>query len=228
MFARGFGIAFTSLVVALSSTARGAADDVTIEQANELFKQGNWSAAIAAYKDIAGRHPEDGAVWTRLGMSLKHLERYDEAVAVLQRADEVGFSPRQVRYQLACVFALQSRKEKAFSSLNRALQAGYSNPRQMESDAGLDNLTLVNILGPLLRMMASTAHCVSESHRDDEIVGGILATLVEQAESIERIFQRWQDTTFPKSAEIRAAFRRGDREAARAIVRDDQHAAEGR
>ena len=138
MFARRIAVA--SLVLALSSTARGASDDVTIERANELFQQGDWSAAIEAYRDIAARHPEDGAAWTRLGMSLKHLERYDEAVAVLQRADDVGFSPRQVRYQLACAFALQSRKEKAFSWLNKALQAGYSNPRQMESDAELDNL----------------------------------------------------------------------------------------
>ena len=140
MFARGFGIAFALVVVASSPTARGASGEVTVEQANELFQQGDWSAAIEAYKDIVARQPENGAVWTRLGMSLKQLERYDEAVAALQRADDVGFTPRQVRYQLACAFALQSRKEKAFSWLNKALQAGYSNPRQMESDAELENL----------------------------------------------------------------------------------------
>ena len=68
----------------------------------------------------------------------------------------------------------------------------------------LDDLTLVNILEPLLCMLASTAWCAHESHRDHDTVAGVLSTLCEQATSAQAIFQRWQDTTFPKHAEMRA------------------------
>ena len=118
--------------------ASGAAAQT--EEADRLFASQDWQGAARAYADVTKTDPENGRVWLRLGVALTSLERYDEAIAALQKADSLSWLPPITLVQLARAQALALNKEGALRSLERALEAGYSSLDALTSDEAFRDL----------------------------------------------------------------------------------------
>jgi dienelactone hydrolase len=95
--------------------------------------------AAAAYGDYVKAHPDDAVAWMRLGLSQAH-ERSPGAEASLEKAASLGARTPIDRYNLACGYALLGQKEKAFDWLDRAIEAGLSDRRLVETDDDLASL----------------------------------------------------------------------------------------
>jgi tetratricopeptide (TPR) repeat protein len=73
-------------------------------------------------------------------MDLHGDERYDEAIDAFRKAIGAGYREDAASYNIACGYALQGNRDKAFEWLKKASEAGFDVAAYLERDDDLDNL----------------------------------------------------------------------------------------
>jgi hypothetical protein len=82
--------------------------------------------AFVAAREAAGRHRAE--------------KRHDAEAAALELADRVRPADPATLYDLACAYALDGRKAKALSALERAVAAGFADADRLAEDPDLGSL----------------------------------------------------------------------------------------
>lgn len=73
--------------IALITTALLSAQQLPVaEPAQRAFEEGRWEDAIDEYREILDEFPEDRLSWLRIAQAERELERYEAALASLERA----------------------------------------------------------------------------------------------------------------------------------------------
>jgi tetratricopeptide (TPR) repeat protein len=134
-------LAWLFLAVALSTSAQQDLNaDVLSREANTAYEAKNWERAAKLYeelsKDMTTPPPR---VWLRLGAALRSLGRYEEALAAFEKAGQSG-AGLFGEYGKAAVYVALNQPEKAFASLDKAVQQGYADPDALTSDPDLSVL----------------------------------------------------------------------------------------
>lgn len=111
---------------------------IQTEEAARLFAAENWAGAAALYREVVAESPDDGRAWLRLGIALQHLDRHEEAVEAMRRADALSFLPPITRFELARSSALLGRRAEALDYLEGAVDAGFAQPGRLAEDAFAD------------------------------------------------------------------------------------------
>jgi tetratricopeptide (TPR) repeat protein len=120
-------------------------------EAHYLAQQ--WAEAAAAYQQYTKQNPNDPLAWHRLGTSQIYLRQLPEAIKSLEQAIKVGGGAALDFYNLACAFALSGQKEKALDNLEKAIDAGFTDRRQYETDTDLDSLREIERFKELLKRL---------------------------------------------------------------------------
>ncbi len=139
----------------------------TMDEANALFQAQQWDQAAADYEAIVGSEPGNGPAWLRLGNSRHSLKQYDKAIAAYEKAVALGAGLPGGRYNLACAYALNGDKEKAFAWLDKALAAGFRNVAQLRNDPDLASLRD----DPRFEKAVALAGKASQPCKSDEVHG---------------------------------------------------------
>ena len=129
------------LAVALSTSAQqDLSADVLSKEATIAYEAKNWERVAKLYeelsKDMTTPPPR---VWLRLGAALRSLGRYEEALAAFEKAGQSG-AGLFGEYGKAAVYVALNQPEKAFASLDKAVQQGYADPDALTSDPDLSVL----------------------------------------------------------------------------------------
>ncbi len=109
-------------------------------RAEEPYLAGRWAEAEAAYQQYVDANPGNAFAWNRLGTSQVQQKKYAQAVQSLDRAIEIGGGVAVDYYNLACAYALSGNVEKALDNVERAIDAGFRQRAQYESDPDLASL----------------------------------------------------------------------------------------
>jgi tetratricopeptide (TPR) repeat protein len=115
----------------------------TIQQADSLFMLRDWNGSVPVYEAVLKSQPNNSLAWNRLGFSYHNLSNYDRALASYQKSLEYKPNPgleTVVQSRLARVYALKNEKDKAFQSFDRAIQLGYSNLNELDTQQEFNNL----------------------------------------------------------------------------------------
>jgi len=120
-------------------------------QSHYLAQQ--WAEAAAAYQQLVKEKPNDPVAWHRLGTSQIYLRQLPEAIKNLEQAIKVGGGAALDFYNLACAFALSGEKEKALDNLEKAINAGFTDRQQYETDSDLDSLRQTERFKELLKRL---------------------------------------------------------------------------
>ncbi len=84
---------------------------------------------------------EDAGAWSKIGTRLLTLRRLDDAAEALDNAARYAReAPATALYNLACAHALNGRTSDALGTLERSIEAGYSDAEHMRSDSDLASL----------------------------------------------------------------------------------------
>jgi hypothetical protein len=119
----------------------------TVEN-NQLFLKGvnayknnkNLDSASYYFTESILKMPTNMAYF-ELGNVFLDSKKYDEAIQAYQLAEQLGYEPfSKVLYNISCVYSLVDKKELAGNYLEYAIQAGYSNIENINTDADLKNL----------------------------------------------------------------------------------------
>ena len=103
-------------------------------KANEYYLAQDWKNAAMVYKTITESEPTNAQAWYRLGRSNYELKKYNESASAYQEADKLEFYPFITRYNIACAYALMNKVDDAFTWLDKAMEAGYSNTESLKTD----------------------------------------------------------------------------------------------
>jgi hypothetical protein len=115
----------------------------TIKQADSLFAAQQWKDAVPVYEAVLKSEPNNSLAWNRLGFSYHNLSSYDKAQANYLKSLEYKPTPQVetvVQSRLARVYSVKKESDHAFSSLDKALQLGYSNLQELSAQPELENL----------------------------------------------------------------------------------------
>jgi tetratricopeptide (TPR) repeat protein len=102
----------------------------SVAKADSLLKAHQWNEAAQAYEKLLTDQPNNSRALNGLGMSRYSLKEYDLAIEAFEKENALHANPVTM-YNIACSYALQSQKEKAFEWLGKAVDAGlpiYSDP----------------------------------------------------------------------------------------------------
>ena len=129
------------LAVALSTSAQQDSKvDVLSKEANGAYEAKNWERAAKLYEELSKEMTTPPPrVWLRLGAAMRSLGRYEEALAAFERAGQSG-AGLFGEYGKAAVYVALNQPEKAFASLDKAVQQGYADPDALTSDPDLSVL----------------------------------------------------------------------------------------
>jgi TolB-like protein/Flp pilus assembly protein TadD len=115
--------------------------------AQTYAKLGREKDAVAAYQRaliaVEKRlelNPDDARAVTMGAVSLLRVGKREAGLQWAERALEIDPDDPGIRYNVACLFALEGQKEKAISCLEEAFQAGFANKEWVEKDPDLDSL----------------------------------------------------------------------------------------
>ena len=129
------------LAVALSTSAQQDPNvDVLSKEANAAYEAKNWERAAKLYEELSKEMTTaPPRVWLRLGAAMRSLGRYEEALAAFEKAGQSG-AGLFGEYGKAAVYVALNQPEKAFASLDKAVQQGYADPDALTSDPDLSVL----------------------------------------------------------------------------------------
>lgn len=106
----------------------------------DRFHAVNWEHLHARSKKAARENPDDGQAFYTLGWANLRLGNMVSAAEAFQRQEKLGFAPLIARYNAACCYAMLDRKDEAFAWLDKAVEGGLDDPRQVAHDPDLSNL----------------------------------------------------------------------------------------
>ncbi len=102
-------------------------------------------------KDFEAREPSDRRRVVRRALThlfevfyergtIKHANNYPLAVRYLEIAVEINPTDPRASYRLACMYSMKGEKKKALTSLRAAVEKGFANVAQLESNTELDTI----------------------------------------------------------------------------------------
>jgi len=115
----------------------------TVQQADSLFLIREWSAAIPVYEAVLKIDPNNSLAWNRVGFCYHNLSNYDKALSNYLKSLEYKPTPAIetiVQSRLARVYSVKKENDKSFQSLDRALQLGYANLNELDTQKEFDNV----------------------------------------------------------------------------------------
>ena len=123
------------------------------QKAEAHYLAQEWTQAAAAYQQYTKENPNDPVGWHRLGTSQVYLKQLPEAIKNLEQAIKVGGGVALDFYNLACALALSGQKEKALDNLEKAINAGFTDRQQYQTDSDLDSLRETERFKDLLKRL---------------------------------------------------------------------------
>ena len=144
----------------LSTTVPAQPQGVTAEmrnQANDFYQSRDWANAARAYEEIIKLEPANAAAWSRRGVALHSQGKHQEAIAAYERSLEINNQQPLTLFNLARSYARLADKNRAFASLTRALEVGYSQPQTLETDQDLASLRADSRFKPLVAQAVTNA-----------------------------------------------------------------------
>lgn len=101
----------------------------------------DWDGAIAAAKALLEKEPRQPQAWQLMGDAHYNLRQYRESAENYDRAGESGYNAAFSYYNAGCAWALAGERDRALTSLERAVATGFlTNRRGMADDPDLASL----------------------------------------------------------------------------------------
>lgn len=132
------------LALVLLSAANGGpipspGSDTPTAEANAAYEAKDWGRAAKLYEDLSKEKDAPPRVWYRLGVALRSLGKYEDALTAFDKATQLG-AGQFGEYGKSTAYAAMKQPDKAFGSLEKAMQQGYADPDALSSDPTLASL----------------------------------------------------------------------------------------
>ncbi|MBX3118898.1 MAG: tetratricopeptide repeat protein [Fimbriimonadaceae bacterium] len=99
---------------------------------DQCYSQGDYAAAVEAYRQAAEKNPANATAWKSLGLSFIALKQFDEAIEAGRKASELQPGNAEARYTYGYALGAAGRYNEAIRELDAALhlQPNNANAKQ--------------------------------------------------------------------------------------------------
>ncbi|MEQ1903508.1 MAG: FG-GAP-like repeat-containing protein [Pirellulaceae bacterium] len=111
-----------------------------IQKAQTLLAQQDFESAEKMLRTLSEKYPDKPGPKYLLGNAVLAQKRYDEALAIFEKAKEFPQVKANSLYNIACIMAISSKPDEAIASLEEAIKAGFTNFGQLQTDSDLASL----------------------------------------------------------------------------------------
>ena len=127
----------------ISSRAQKTIPNIPLKQADSLFGLSSWAKAIPLYESVLKSTTENGLAWNRLGYCYQNVGNLDKGMAAYRTS--LSKNPPKaleatVYSRMARVQSIKNEKDDAFTSLDKAVTAGYINLNEVNSSDDFKNI----------------------------------------------------------------------------------------
>ena len=109
-------------------------------EGNKFFKEGDFPGAIIRYEKALYHHKGFKQAIINLSTAYMKYKRFDKALEMLQAGQKKFPEDPLIDYNLACYYSLTENLGPGLSALQKAVEKGYKQFKQMETDPDLNNL----------------------------------------------------------------------------------------
>ena len=113
-------------VLLFAATALVAA--ATLDQAKQLYEEGQYEQAEAALREVTASEPENAKAHFLLGMTLLERSKLDEAQSEFAKGSGEGVEPDQLNVGLARLHIERQQMDQALARLDEAHGQNANNP----------------------------------------------------------------------------------------------------
>jgi tetratricopeptide (TPR) repeat protein len=106
--------------------------------ADSLYQQNDFTNALPLYEKVVKQTTNNAIIWNRLGYCYHNAGKYTEALQCYEKslANSPGPLLKQfVESRMARIYSYQKNNQKAIEHLKNAVNLGYSNLSELESNA---------------------------------------------------------------------------------------------
>ncbi len=104
------------------------------QRADSLYAAQSWQEAAKAYKQYLKKNKVDSAGWFSLAVSSINSQAYDAAFEAIEQAERTNYPKSTTNLARAKTYLLQGNKEKMYTSLEKAVEAGLAAYAFIKSD----------------------------------------------------------------------------------------------
>jgi FG-GAP repeat len=108
-----------------------------IRESQGLLASQDFAAAEKLLRSLMEKFPDKPGPIFLLGNALRGQQRLDEALLMFEKAKSFQQVKAVSLYNSACILSIQNQPDKALAALEEAVQAGFSNFAQMQTDSDL-------------------------------------------------------------------------------------------
>lgn len=130
-------IVFISAIIfsSLRTTAQPIAGNI-FQAADSFYFAGDWSNAEKLYRQLLKDTSTNSVEWQRLGFTYYNLAKPDDALVNYQKAEKNNPPAAMQPYlfsRMAKIYGIKSNNEKAIEYLQKAVNAGYFNLKELDT-----------------------------------------------------------------------------------------------
>lgn len=114
----------------------GCGENYGLERGKKLLKDGDNAAAVEAFVSVLKRNPNHSEAHYRLGIAYGELERYNEAITELEKAEQLEPKRTEITFALGRMYWITDRQKEAIECFLRIIR-NSPNPTQLQEIAGL-------------------------------------------------------------------------------------------
>lgn len=112
-----------------------------IKEAEAKTRAKEWKEAATLWERATELNPTIGRNWIQLANSLYEAKQYRKAITAYEKWNELGASyPWDSTYSIACLYSLLGEKENALKWLEKALNLGYRDLKQAQTDTDFESI----------------------------------------------------------------------------------------
>ena len=109
-------------------------------EGNKNFKEGQYKEAIINYKKALHHNKSFKEATINLSTAYMKNSNFEEALKTLQKGMVLDSKNPHIHYNYACYYSLTGQSEASLEKLKTAIQFGFNNFKQIETDPDLEKL----------------------------------------------------------------------------------------
>ena len=109
-------------------------------EGNKNFKEGQYKEAIINYKKALHHNKSFKEATINLSTAYMKNSNFEEALKTLQKGMVLDSKNPHIHYNYACYYSLTGQSKASLEKLKTAIQFGFNNFKQIETDPDLEKL----------------------------------------------------------------------------------------
>ena len=109
-------------------------------EGNKNFKEGQYKEAIINYKKALHHNKSFKEATINLSTAYMKNSNFEEALKTLKKGMVLDSKNPHIHYNYACYYSLTGQPEASLEKLKTAIQFGFNNFKQIETDPDLEKL----------------------------------------------------------------------------------------